>query len=144
MDAIPPSGCTIGDAARRSGVSAKMIRYYESVGLLPAPPRSAANDRRFDGGDLRRLRRLRFIRRARLLGFPLAEITTLLQLSEAPARASEAVKRVAEARVAELDARIAALVGMRDAVAALAASCPGDAGPACTILDALEGDADDG
>lgn len=121
----------IGAAARASGVSAKMVRYYESIGLLAAPPRSAAGYRRYGEGDVEVLR---FIRRARDLGFPLAAVADLLSLWRNRDRHSAEVKRLAEGHLAQLDARIAALQAMRGTLGHLVAACAGDERPDCPIL----------
>ena len=121
----------IGDASFRSGVSAKMIRYYEQIGLIPPPPRSASGYRTY--GE-REVHTLRFIRRARDLGFTVEGIAELLSLWADRSRQSAEVKRLAEAQIARLDTRIAELQGMRDTLAALASCCAGDARPDCPIL----------
>ena len=128
---------TIGQAARASGVSAKMIRYYEQEGLLPAAPRTAGNYRLSYANDVHTLR---FIQRARRLGFSMAQLRVLLALWTDRSRSSAQVKRLALAHVDELDARIAELVAMRDTLAGLAAHCAGDARPECPILTDLAGE----
>jgi Cu(I)-responsive transcriptional regulator len=127
---------TIGEAAARSGVSAKMIRYYESIGLLRPAHRSVGNYRIYD--DLA-LQRLRFIGRARELGFSLREIEHLLGLWLDPSHKSAEVKAVALRHVAELGERIAMLQRLKDALEHLAARCHGDERPECPILDDLAG-----
>ena len=128
---------SIGQAAAESGVSAKMIRYYESVGLIGPATRSAANYRSYDAAAIQTLR---FVARARRLGFSLNEVTRLLALWREPGRSSGEVKALALTHMAELDSRIAALHGMRSAIAALTADCCGDERPDCPILDELSGD----
>ncbi|WP_374509766.1 Cu(I)-responsive transcriptional regulator [Niveibacterium sp.] len=125
----------IGAAARASGLSAKMIRHYESIGLLPAGVRADNGYRRYTARDLDTLR---FVRHARELGFPLETIRDLLSLWQDQQRSSADVKRLALEQVAELDRRIADLTRMRDAIAALALRCHGDARPECPILNELQ------
>jgi Cu(I)-responsive transcriptional regulator len=124
----------IGEAARRSGLSAKMIRYYESVGVLPPPRRSAGGYRVYEAGEVQALV---FVRRARDLGFPVARIAELLRLWADPERASADVKALAEAQVSALRGRIGELHQMVEVLESLAARCPGDAGADCPILDDL-------
>src|SRR5687768_11407616 len=118
-----PSYYRIGQAAHVSGVTAKMIRHYESLGLVPKPARTVGDYRVYDDKDLHTLR---FIRRARDLGFSIAEIKTLLGLWRNQRRASAEVKRLALKQVQALDAKIAALQSMRAALAELAEHCHGD------------------
>jgi Cu(I)-responsive transcriptional regulator len=126
----------IGEASARSGVSAKMIRYYEQVRLLPQPERRQSGYRTYDDNDIHRLR---FVRRARDFGFPVERIRELLRLWSDRKRPSSEVKRIAETHVAELDARIAQLTALRDSMKDLARRCHGDARPDCPILADLEG-----
>lgn len=125
----------IGQAARASGVSAKMIRHYESLGLFAAPPRSEAGYRVY--GE-RELHLLRFIRHSRDLGFSLEQIRELLDLWQNRKRSSRQVKSLAEAHIAELDAKLAELQSMRAALAHLVHGCHGDDRPDCPIIDTLE------
>jgi len=124
----------IGAAAQASGVSAKMIRHYESLGLLPAAGRTVAGYRIYRETDVHTLR---FVRRARDLGFSMKEIGTLLGLWSKQRRASADVKRLAQRHVAELDGKIAALQSMRATLQDLAHHCHGDLRPDCPILDDL-------
>jgi len=125
----------IGEASERSGVPAKMIRYYEETGLLRAPSRSASGYRKYSDNDVHTLR---FVRRARELGFPTARIRQLLRLWSDRARSSHEVKNIALAQVAALEADIAKLTQMRDLLRDLARKCHGDDRPDCPILDDLE------
>jgi MerR family transcriptional regulator, copper efflux regulator len=124
----------IGTAAGQSGVNAKMIRYYEEIGLIGRSSRSEAGYRIYDEPDVHRLR---FIRRARDLGFSVERIRELLRLWSDRRRPSREVKAVALAHVAALNADIEKLTAMRDAVEALARQCHGDARPDCPIIDEL-------
>lgn len=128
----------IGQTSRATGVSTKMIRYYESVGLIRPADRTDSNYRDFGERDVRELQ---FIRRARDLGFSVEEIGHLLSLWRDRDRPSREVKAIAEKHVADLDARIAEMQGMADALRTLAHCCAGDDRPDCPILiDLAEGD----
>jgi len=124
----------IGEAAEASGVSAKMIRHYEESGFIPKAKRTAAGYRVYREEDVHVLR---FIRRARNLGFSLAAIKTLLGLWDNRRRASADVKRLALRHVAELDAKIREMQAMRKTLTDLARHCHGDERPDCPILDDL-------
>ncbi|HVL74447.1 MAG TPA: Cu(I)-responsive transcriptional regulator [Noviherbaspirillum sp.] len=124
----------IGQAARESGVSAKMIRYYESIDLIAPGRRTEAGYRVYGENDVHTLR---FIKRARTLGFSLDQIRQLLSLWRDPHRASGDVKRIAEVHVEELDQRIREMTEMRDTLARLATACCGDSRPECPILESL-------
>ncbi|SAK95320.1 MerR family transcriptional regulator [Caballeronia pedi] len=124
----------IGEAARASGVTAKMIRYYESVGLLNPVGRTSAGYRVYGHQEVHALR---FVRQARRLGFLVEDIRKLLALWQDRSRASAEVKSIALEHVAELDRRIAELTEMRDTLSHLANHCHGDARPDCPILDKL-------
>jgi MerR family copper efflux transcriptional regulator len=126
----------IGDAAKSTGVSAKMIRHYESIGLIPAAGRSAGNYRDYGPHDLHRLA---FIRRARDLGFSIAEIRDLLALWTERTRSSRAVKALTLNHIADLDHKISLMREMRDTLSALANACDGDHRPDCPIIASLEG-----
>ncbi len=125
---------TVGEAARLTGVSAKMIRWYEARGLLPPAARSAAGYRHYGEAEIRTLL---FVRRARDLGFDVEAIAELLALWSDRERPSAAVKAIAQARIAELHRRIAALEGMARSLERLSADCCGDGRPDCPILDDL-------
>ena len=126
----------IGDAARASGVSAKMVRHYESLGLLGAVARTDSGYRQYSAADIHTLR---FIKRARELGFSMAEIANLVGLWHDQARASSEVKRVAQQHLIELENRIQAMQDMRRTLQKLVQSCQGDDRPDCPILDNLAG-----
>lgn len=131
---------TIGEAARRSGVSAKMIRYYESIGLIAPAARSANGYRQYTQSDAHTLG---FIKRARRLGFSVERISRLVRLWQDQERSSAEVKRIALDHVDELRRRIDDLDAMRRTLEHLARCCQGDSRPDCPILDDLAGDADD-
>jgi Cu(I)-responsive transcriptional regulator len=124
----------IGEASRASGVSAKMIRYYEATGLLTAAPRSAGNYRTYTEADVHTLR---FVRRARDLGFDMAAIARLLALWRDEHRSSAEVKRVAGDHIAALRQRIDQMQAMLRTLEHLSQHCHGDARPDCPILDDL-------
>ena len=126
----------IGEAAKASGVSAKMIRHYEETGLVPKAGRTQSGYRVYREDDVHVLR---FVRRARDLGFSLQEIKALLGLWGNRRRASGDVKRLAERHVAELDRRIAEMQAMRRTLVDLSRHCHGDHRPDCPILDDLAG-----
>ena len=129
----------IGEAAKASGVSAKMIRYYEETGLIPAAARTESGYRVYTDQDVHRLR---FVRRARDLGFSVEGIGELLGLWADRSRQSADVKRLALAQVADLRRRIRELEEMADTLETLARHCHGDARPDCPILrDLAEADA---
>ena len=125
---------TIGDAAKDSAVSAKMIRHYESIGLLPKARRTDAGYRLYDETDVHTLR---FIQRARSLGFPLETIRTLLALWRNRRRSSAQVKDLAQRHVTELERKVAEMQGMIRTLKHLAHTCHGDDRPDCPILDDL-------
>ena len=131
-DATPPFN--IGQAAAASGVTPKMVRHYEAIGLLPAARRSAANYRRYGA---REVQVLRFIRRARSLGFSTREIGQLLSLWQNRRRSSRQVSEVAGRHIDELDRKIAELQSMRRTLQQLVAACHADDRPDCPILDDL-------
>jgi len=129
----------IGQAAEASGVSAKMIRHYESIGLMPAADRTFSNYRIYSSNDVHTLR---FIKRARGLGFSMKQIEALLGLWQQTRRSSAQVKKLAMAHVEDLDRRIAEMQAMRDTLRALATRCQGDDRPECPILEDLSGPGD--
>ena len=126
----------IGAAARASGVSAKMVRHHDALGLLGAVARTDAGYRQYTPADVHTLR---FIKRARDLGFSMAEIAELVSLWHDRRRASADVKRIAQTHVAELEKRIQAMQDMRRTLQNLLHHCHGDERPDCPILDNLAG-----
>ncbi|MDE2468360.1 MAG: Cu(I)-responsive transcriptional regulator [Bradyrhizobium sp.] len=126
---------SIGEAASQSGVPPKTIRYYEEIGLIAPAERLENRYRAYDNNDVQTLR---FIQRARSLGFSLKEVASLLSLYRDRRRASRDVKRLALAHVAELDRKIAEMKAIRDTIANLAERCHGDQRPDCPILEELE------
>ncbi len=123
----------IGAASDASGVSQRMIRHYEKIGLVPAPPRRG-NYRDYADADVHRLR---FIANARDLGFPIEEIRTLLGLWSDRDRSSAEVKTLAEARAAELGRKVRVLDAMRRSLTGLAQACHGDDRPDCPVIERL-------
>lgn len=129
---------TISRLAKATGVGIDTVRYYERNGLLPEPPRRASGYRAYREEDVQRLR---FIRRAKQLGFSLEEIRGLLELSQQNEQGVPGVHATAAARLAELDARIAELQRVRDGLRQLVDACPGHGTPhECPILKALTGE----
>ena len=126
----------IGEAAAASGVTAKMIRHYESIGVIPKAGRSFSGYRVYDENDVHVLR---FVKRARSLGFSMGEIKKLLLLWRGR-RPSVDVKRLAMAHVAQLKVKISEMQAMVDTLAHLASHCHGDERPECPILDGIRGE----
>ena len=126
----------IGQAAQQSGVSAKMLRHYESLGLLGKVSRSDSGYRQYSQADVHTLR---FIKRSRDLGFSMAEIAELVNLWQNRRRASASVKRIAQKHVDELSTRIEAMQAMQRSLQNLLHTCHGDDRPDCPILDDLAG-----
>lgn len=124
----------IGEAARRSGVSAKTIRYYESVGLIPAAGRTASGYRAYTANEVETLR---FIHRARSLGFSVADVSGLLELWRDRSRASADVKAIALKHVADIERKIGELDTIRRTLLDLTTRCCGDDHPECPILEEL-------
>lgn len=125
----------IGQAAKSSGLSAKMIRYYESIGLLHAATRTDSGYRLYSANDLHTLA---FIKRSRDLGFSLEEVGKLLTLWQDRARASADVKALAHKHIVELNQKIEELAGLRDTLQDLVKHCQGNDRPDCPILKDLE------
>ncbi len=124
----------IGEAARQSGVSAKMVRHYESLGLLPSVPRTDSGYRQYGDSEIHTLR---FIKRARELGFSMDEIGQLVGLWRNRRRASANVRRIAQKHADDLTQRIEAMLSMQRTLQALIDGCHGDERPDCPILDDL-------
>ena len=131
---IPWTAMNIGEASRASGVSTKMIRHYESVGLLPPAARSESGYRQYTPQEIRQLA---FIRQSRELGFPIERIRELLSLWQDRRRPSRLVKALAEAHVRELDEKLRELSAMRATLQHLVDHCAGDERPDCPIIDTL-------
>lgn len=120
--------------ARHTGCNLETIRYYEKIGMLPDPPRTSAGYRVYDEGHVSRLR---FILRARQLGFSLEEVRGLLALVDGGAHACAEVKERTEIHLAAIRTRIRDLKRIESVLAATAAQCSGEVVPACPVLDAL-------
>lgn len=126
----------IGEAARLSGVSAKMVRHYESLGLLPKVGRTDAGYRQYSEAEVHTLR---FIKRSRELGFSMEEIAELVGLWQNRRRTSSSVRRIAQKHAQELAQRIEAMQGMQRTLQHLIHCCQGDDRPDCPILEDLAG-----
>ena len=126
----------IGQAAKASGLTPKMLRYYERIGLLAPAGRTDSGYRQYGAEDLRVLA---FVRRSRELGFSLEEIRQLLSLWQDRQRASADVKALAKRHIAELELKIAELSRLRSTLGDLVSCCHGDTRPDCPILDTLGG-----
>lgn len=128
----------IGQLARRAGVPIDTVRYYERQGILPAPDRQASGYRSYAEEDVSRLQ---FVRRAKGLGFSLAEVRELLALSARPADDMAGLKAAASSKLADVEHKIAELERVRDGLESLTKACPGHGAVArCPILAALSGD----
>ncbi|MCB4824698.1 MerR family transcriptional regulator [Roseicella aerolata] len=125
---------SIGDLARATGTKVETIRYYERSGLLPPPPRTGGNYRAYGDGDLMRLG---FIRRARDLGFSLAQVRALLDLADQRERSCAAVDAIAREHLAEVDRKLAGLAALRRELALLIEQCRHGTVAECRILEAL-------
>ena len=134
---LPGQPVNIGEAARLSGVSAKMLRHYESLGLLGTVTRTDSGYRLYSPADVHTLR---FIKRCRDLGFSMAEIGELVGLWQNKRRASANVKKIAQKHMDELSERIAAMQAMQRTLSTLLHGCHGDDRPQCPILDDLSGE----
>ena len=124
----------IGEAARRSGVKVPTIRYYEQIGLLPAPPRSEGNRRFFDEAGLRRLS---FIRHARALGFEVESIRALLQLQDRPDQSCAMADDIARTRLIEVERRIASLTALKVELERMVRGCAHGSIADCRVIEVL-------
>lgn len=124
----------IGEAARLSGISPRMVRHYEGLGLLGEVLRTDSGYRQYSQADVHTLR---FIKRAREMGFSMAQVGELVDLWHNRRRTSASVKRIAQSHLDELAQRIAAMQGMQRTLAHLVHCCQGDQRPDCPILDDL-------
>ncbi len=127
-------GVSIGEAARFSGVKVPTIRYYEQIGLLPAPPRTEGNRRHYDDSDLRRLA---FIRHARELGFEVDAIRTLLVLQDEPNQSCTAADIIARARLIEVEQRIASLTALKAELERMVSGCAHGMIAECRVIEVL-------
>ncbi len=132
--AAPGRPLSIGEAARSAGISARMVRHYESLGLLATVARTDSGYRQYTDADVHTLH---FIRRSRDLGFSMEEIATLLALWHDRSRASSQVKRIAQQHIDDLSERIAQMQAMQRSLQTLVSCCKGNDRPDCPILDDL-------
>lgn len=128
------AGMAIGELARATGTKAETIRYYERIGLLPPPSRTAANYRSYGSQELARLS---FIRRARALGFSIEQVSDLLELADCRDKSCEAVDALATAHLATIDAKIGDLTALRRELADVIGQCQQGTIAECRILDSL-------
>jgi MerR family copper efflux transcriptional regulator len=126
----------IGRLSGLTGVTAKTIRYYESIGLIPEPPRKPSGYRDYGDSDVEVLR---FVSKAKLLGFPLKDVTQLLSLWQDRNRTSAEVKALTESHIADIEQRIEELQSVRRTLLDLSQRCHGNTRPDCPILDDLAG-----
>ena len=127
-------GVPIGDADKASGVKVPTIRYYEQIGLLPAPPRTQGNRRHYDPADLQRLA---FIRHARELGFGVEAIRTLLVLQDEPDQSCAAADKIARARLAEVEQRIGSLLALKQELGRMVEGCAHGKVAGCRVIEIL-------
>lgn len=127
-------GVAIGEAAKRSGVKAPTIRYYEQIGLLPAPPRSEGNRRHYGEADLRRLA---FIRHARELGFEIEAIRALLTLQDDPSQPCATADSIAKARLTEVEQRIRSLTALKAELELMVEGCSHGHVATCRVIEVL-------
>ncbi len=124
----------IGELARRAAYAVQTVRYYEQIGLMPEPPRTEGRQRRYDDGHLKRLL---FIRHARDLGFEVADIRSLLDLSSNPEQPCASVDAIAETHLAAIDAKIASLKALRREISGMLACCDKKRIAECRVIDRL-------
>lgn len=127
-------GITIGEAARHSGVKVPTIRYYEQIGLLPAPPRSDGNRRQYEGSDLGRLT---FIRHARELGFDIEAIRALLALQDQPSQSCADADAIAKARLRDVEQRIARLTALKSELKRMIEGCAHGRVDQCRVIEVV-------
>ena len=125
---------TIGDLGRKTGCKVQTIRYYEQIGLMPAPSRTSGNQRRYNPGHAERLA---FIRHSRELGFSLDAIRELLDISDDPERSCETVDRIVRDQLEEVDRRIRSLKAMKGELERMILQCTGDKVADCRIIEVL-------
>lgn len=125
----------IGIVAKRAGIAAKTIRYYEQEGLIPNPPRNLSGYRQYNESDVQILK---FIERARSLGFPISDVSKLLGLWSNKKRKSADVKKLAQRHIEDINSKIHELQSMRGTLNNLVRKCTGDDRPNCPILEGLE------
>ena len=125
---------TIGRAAKAADCKVQTIRYYEQIGLLPPPPRTEGNQRRYSRADVERLQ---FIRHARGLGFPLEAVRDLLSLSDTPDQSCDAADTIARAQLENVERRISRLLSLKDELESMIAQCTGGRVSNCRIIEAL-------
>ncbi len=128
------SDLSIGALSRRCGVKVTTIRFYEGIGLMPAPPRTESDRRLYDAGHERRLS---FIRHARELGFETGDIRAMLDLADRPDRPCEDVDRIARAHLQDVEHKIARLLGLRDELARMVGDCGRGTVADCRVIDTL-------
>jgi DNA-binding transcriptional MerR regulator len=125
---------TIGDLAERAGYAVQTVRYYEQIGLMPKPPRTGGNQRRYGEAELRRLL---FIRHARDLGFEIDDVRSLLELAAHPERPCASADAIAKQHLAAIDAKIAQLKALRAELTTIVDSCASGSIAQCGVIDAL-------
>ncbi len=131
-----PARLAIGDLARQTGTKVNTVRFYEDIGLLPCPMRTASGRRIYNAADVRRLS---FIRHGRTLGFSVDEIRSLLALSDQPERDCGEAAAIARQHLCDIEERIARLQTLRSALVGVAASCDGGRAADCRVIEAIAG-----